>query len=158
MPCVAQKICSIGNNAVAGLPGYFEAMSALVIPEDSKKQSQHALDLLSALLEPVIHDGLSAEQKDRRQNALVGEITIFLSAFPFGVRFDSTAMQAKIAAWAQVLGEKPYWAVKQALRNRMRKVGAEPSVGDFAAKDVWPLIAKMDWQRYALERALSNKK
>lgn len=143
------------------LSNWSHLLSELVIDESDKDSALQASEYYSTITEPVLHDNLTKEEKNARQQALISQVTLLLSSFPFGLKYDKTAMESKILAWVTCLSDMPYWAIKKAIEDRMRQGGPEPSAGDFRNKNVWPLVSKYDRIKWIINsqiKALQNEK
>jgi hypothetical protein len=58
---------------------------------------------------------------------LAVEVAKFLSRFPFGLRHDTSLMQAKVDGWCEDLEGYPMYAIKRALGWWRRNGEKEPS-------------------------------
>lgn len=116
--------------------------------------SEH-FEVLSAVVAPTLCEKLSSEAYTKRSAIIAADVTMLFASYKWTYRPDDNLMTAKTAAWVEVLGKYPLWAIKKGIKTHMHLGDPEPdNPAAFANKRIWPLVSVYHNQIEATKRLM----
>lgn len=157
--CFQQKTEQLLGDIKSKQSGWSERLSTIVCEKKDLENLNKSKQYIETICEPILHDKLSKEEYDTRENALITLLSKMMATFPYGLKYDNDAMTIKIRGWKDAVDDMPYWALKKAANKKMKEGGKEPSAGDFR-KEAWSYVSKYSTMRWIIKeqiKAISNE-
>ena len=154
-----QRIRELQEQIRSCQSGWSYKMTLLVCEKKDLDNLHKSIIYLNTIKEPMLHEKLSKEEYDARENALLMMLSEMMATFPFGLNYDANAMTIKLKGWKKTVGDMPYWALKKACEKHMKEE-KEPSAGSLR-KCAWSYVSKystMAWIISEQIKAIDNEK
>lgn len=133
---------AIRSEKETGMANFTSIPKITEIPENEVEGVLNHFELLSAVVEPTLCDKLSSEAYVKRSAIIAADVTMLFASYKWTYRPDDNLMTAKTAAWVEVLGKYPLWAIKKGIKTHMHLGDPEPdNPAAFAHKRIWPLVS-----------------